>query len=282
MRADIIVTIELPRGTHRSGRRTARSGSRRAGPAPSAVAGHDLLIRVTAWEATLEVDEDPAQTRIAFSADATSLRVHEGVGGMQELGRRGQGEHRQTIDDEVLKGTEIAFRSTAVGAGRRRPPRRPGGADAPRRRASARLRPRRGRRRDARRDGDRLKQSNWGMTPYSALFGALKVVDEVEIVAERVSCRAQSRRRGRAAGWSVPWDARLAAPGRSSIPRLERPLGAALLPLSSGSAWPPSGVARASRSARARRRVLHLPLRPHAGHRPAGCPARRPVGDQSL
>ena len=26
-----------------------------------------------------------------------------------------------------------------------------------------------------------VKQSDWGMKPYSALFGALKVVDEVEV-----------------------------------------------------------------------------------------------------
>jgi polyisoprenoid-binding protein YceI len=26
-----------------------------------------------------------------------------------------------------------------------------------------------------------IKQSDWGMKPYSALFGTLKVVDEVEV-----------------------------------------------------------------------------------------------------
>ena len=85
------------------------------------MAGHDLLIRVTSWEATLEVGEDPSQTSIALDADSTSLRVHEGVGGMQELGDDDKENIRQTIDDEVLQGTEIAFRSTAVESGRRRP-----------------------------------------------------------------------------------------------------------------------------------------------------------------
>ncbi len=33
-----------------------------------------------------------------------------------------------------------------------------------------------------------VKQSDWGMKPYSALFGALKVLDEVE-----VELSAQSR-----------------------------------------------------------------------------------------
>ena len=30
-----------------------------------------------------------------------------------------------------------------------------------------------------------VKQSDWGIKPYSALFGALKVADEVEVVARR-------------------------------------------------------------------------------------------------
>ena len=29
-----------------------------------------------------------------------------------------------------------------------------------------------------------VKQSEWGMKPYSALFGALKVADEVEVTLE--------------------------------------------------------------------------------------------------
>jgi hypothetical protein len=29
-----------------------------------------------------------------------------------------------------------------------------------------------------------LKQSDWGIKPYSTLFGALKVVDEVEVALE--------------------------------------------------------------------------------------------------
>ena len=68
------------------------------------MAGHDLLIRVTAWEATLDVGEDPAQASIVFSADSSSLRVHEGVGGMQELVEEDKESIQQTIDDEVLQG----------------------------------------------------------------------------------------------------------------------------------------------------------------------------------
>ena len=75
--------------------RRARTGSgptngtlsvqtRRTGAA--AKAGHDLLIHVTAWQATLEVGDDAARAASRSTADATSLRVREGTGGMQALG----------------------------------------------------------------------------------------------------------------------------------------------------------------------------------------------------
>jgi hypothetical protein len=35
-----------------------------------------------------------------------------------------------------------------------------------------------------------VKQTDWGITPYSALFGALKVADEVEVVIDAASRRA--------------------------------------------------------------------------------------------
>jgi polyisoprenoid-binding protein YceI len=80
----------------------------------AAAAGHDLLIHVTAWQATLEVSEDPAQTSIVFDADSTSLRVRDGVGGMQPLADDDKANIQETIDDEILKRTGIEFRSTVV------------------------------------------------------------------------------------------------------------------------------------------------------------------------
>jgi len=154
--------------------RTGRTGA-------AAKAGHNLLIHVTAWQAIIEVGESPAQVSIALDVDATSLRVREGTGGMQALSDDDKASIEQTIDDEVLERKDITFRSTAVQA-----------AD----------------------DGSRLgvqgeltlagttgpiafdlavgddgtlggsavvKQTDWGITPYSTLFGALKVVDEVEV-----------------------------------------------------------------------------------------------------
>ena len=150
--------------------RTRRTGA-------AAKAGHDLLIEVTAWQATLELGDDPG---VVLTVDPTSLRVREGTGGMQALGDDDKDSIRQTIDDEVLQRREIAFRSTdaqAEGEGRLavRGDLTLAGATRPIAFDVA--------------IGDDgavtasavVKQSEWGMKPYSTLFGTLKVVDEVEV-----------------------------------------------------------------------------------------------------
>ena len=54
------------------------------------------------------VGEDPADTSMELTADATSLRVVEGTGGMQALGDDDLANIHQTIDDEVLKRQDIS------------------------------------------------------------------------------------------------------------------------------------------------------------------------------
>jgi polyisoprenoid-binding protein YceI len=176
--------VSIHAGTHRLGPDNATLSVRTARTGAAAKAGHNLVIHVTSWEATLEVGEDPAKTSIELTADATSLRVHEGHGGAQALGDDDKADIRKTIDDDVLKGQDVTFRSTRV-------------ESAP--------------------DGGRLSvqgdltivgrtkpiafdlaigddgtlgatavvtQTAWGIKPYSALFGALKVVDDVEVVLD--------------------------------------------------------------------------------------------------
>ena len=152
--------------------RTGRTGA-------VARAGHDLLIHVAQWDATLETGEDGAPRSAMLSADATSLVVQEGTGGMQALDEEDRDNIRQTIDDEILMRSDIAFRSedvrvegdtvsvagelTLMGTSH------PIAFDL------------------AVGDDGRLtgsavvKQTAWGMKPYSALFGALKVADDVEV-----------------------------------------------------------------------------------------------------
>ncbi len=170
-------------GTHRFGpdNATLSVHTRRGGAA--AKAGHDLVIHVTAWQGTLEVGEDPGAMRAELTADATSLRVQKGTGGMQALGEDDKANIHQTIDDEVLERQDVVFRSTRMQSAADGRISMEGeltivGSTQP---LAFDL--------DAGDDGTLtatavVKQTRWGMKPYSALFGTLKVLDDVEVVLE--------------------------------------------------------------------------------------------------
>ena len=155
--------------------KTTRTGA-------AAKAGHNLLIEATAWKATMD------ETSIVLDVDSTSLRVREGTGGMQALDDDDKTGIAETIDEEVLKQQPIAFRSTSVQVDGSRiavdGELTLNGATRPVAFELALV--------DGRLGGSVvIKQSDWGMSPYSTLFGTLKVVDEVEIVLD-VAFSAQS------------------------------------------------------------------------------------------
>ena len=154
---------------------TVRTGKTGA----AAKAGHDLLIEVTSWKGELTLGDGSA---LALTADPASLRVIEGTGGIQALGDEDKEGIRQTIAAEVLQTDPIEFHSTSVtstGAGLE--------VDG-----ELLLRGRRNPLSFALTLGDdgtlagsaRFKQTDWGMKPYSALFGTLKVTDEIEVAVE--------------------------------------------------------------------------------------------------
>jgi polyisoprenoid-binding protein YceI len=143
----------------------------------AAKAGHDLELHVTRWEAALDLDAGTAE----LSADGSSLRVEKGEGGMQKLGDEDKDNILKTIDDEVLATRNITFRSAAVTgengryrvdgelelAGKTQP-------------LSFDLTVAD----DAVSGTATVAQTRWGMKPFSALFGTLKVLDDVEVVLE--------------------------------------------------------------------------------------------------
>lgn len=176
--------MPIPAGTYTFGPENATLAVKTGRTGAAAKAGHDLVINVTVWNGTLAVGSDPGQTSIELNADATSLRVREGTGGMQALGDDDKANIEQTIDDEVLEGKAIAFRSTGVETiaggsglnvhgeltlvGKSNPIAFELAADG-----------------NGQLSGSvTVKQTDWGIKPYSTLFGALKVADEVEVVIE--------------------------------------------------------------------------------------------------
>jgi len=157
--------------------RTSRAGLGRR-------AGHDLAIEATRWagNATILIS-DPGQSSVTVTVEAGSLTVREGTGGLKPLTDADRAEIKRTLESEQLLHTAehptITFRSTRVTGtpedfevtgeltikGRTHPVTVHGGSDG---------------------DGQvcgwaTVHQSTWGIKPYTAFLGALKVADEVRI-----------------------------------------------------------------------------------------------------
>jgi hypothetical protein len=167
--------------THTLGPRNATLAIRTGKAGAASKAGHNLLLEVTSWEGVLELGERCA---VALTADAASLRVREATGGLQSLDDEDRAGIEQTIDEEVLKGTAIRLRSSEVEAS-------PDGSRLSVRgelELAGRTQPlefeltigEAGRLTGS----VTIKQSDWGIKPYSALFGTLKVSDEVSVAIE--------------------------------------------------------------------------------------------------
>jgi hypothetical protein len=142
--------------------------------------GHDLILDVADWSAELVIGE---QSSLTLRADPRSLQVREGRNGLKPLSDKDRAEIVKNIERKILGTDEIAFASNRVTpgadgatldiegdltmAGATRPVRAEVDAGEGRLRAAL-----------------VLTQSAWGITPYRGLMGALKVRDDVEIVAE--------------------------------------------------------------------------------------------------
>ena len=174
--------MALPPGTHRFGPGNASLEVRTYREGVAAKVGHDLIIDVARWDATVEVADEPAGWTIELNADPHSLEVREGLRGVKPLTEKDRLEIHKNIDEKILGGHPIRFRSsdtrlvdgggglTVEGelslAGTTRP-------------LTARLTVEAG---GGVSGTIPLTQSAWGIKPYRGLMGALKVRDEIEVV----------------------------------------------------------------------------------------------------
>jgi polyisoprenoid-binding protein YceI len=172
--------MALREGTHELGPddgrlliRTGRSGLGRR-------AGHDLTIEATRWSGTAVVADAPAQSSVEVIVEVDGLEVREGTGGVLPLSDADRAEIGRNLR-EVLRAEEhpeITFRSTRVEgtpeeftvegeltvAGRTEPLTVRAGTEDDRVKGEATVR-----------------QTRWGIKPYSAFFGALKLADDVRV-----------------------------------------------------------------------------------------------------
>jgi hypothetical protein len=172
--AGTITLMPIETGTHTigpsNGSLTVKTGKEGA----AAKMGHDLVIGVNSWEATVEGGDNPS---ITLSADPGSLEVVEGSGGAKALSDKDKGDIKKSIVGKVLGSSQITFQSSSVDdasakgdlsiAGKSSSvsvPLQVGGG-----KISGSL---------------TLSQKDFGIKQFSAMMGALKVKDQVTVTFE--------------------------------------------------------------------------------------------------
>jgi polyisoprenoid-binding protein YceI len=151
----------------------------------AAQAGHDLTIEVTRWSGELVLADDPTESTMTVTAETGSLRVLEGTGGVKPLSDRDKREiastARRLLDAD--RQPEIMFSSSKVttddqGGGAVQGTLTLLGKDRP-----FTLQVGHPSEKTYRATGT-VVQSEYGIKPYSALLGALKLADPVRVEAE--------------------------------------------------------------------------------------------------
>ncbi len=156
-----------------SGRLVVKTGRTGLG----AKVGHDLTIEATRWRGTA----DPAGSAVDVDVEVDGLEVREGTGGVKPLTDSDRAEIKETFTRKILRTAEyptISFRSTRVEGtpesftvdgdltvmGVTQPITLHGQLSGGRASGTA-----------------SVVQSRWGIKPYTAFFGALKLRDEVQV-----------------------------------------------------------------------------------------------------
>ena len=79
---------------------------------------HDLILTPTQWSGTMNVDaENPSASSATLTIDARSIEIVEAVGGMKGLSDKDRRDIAKNIDDKVLetgKHPQLTFESTSV------------------------------------------------------------------------------------------------------------------------------------------------------------------------
>lgn len=175
--------MDLTDGAHTLGPASGRLLVKTARTGLGAKAGHDLTIEVTRWQGSATVDTaNAANSSVTVSAEVDSFEVREGTGGVKPLTDADRAEIKKTLRKKILhtaKHPTITFTSSRV----------EGSAEAftitgdltitgVTKPVAMQCRVT-----DGRVTGTAtITQTRWGVRPYSAFFGALKLRDDVEVI----------------------------------------------------------------------------------------------------
>ena len=166
--------MTIPEGTHSIGPSNGSLKVRTGREGAAAKAGHDLLLGVNGWDATIEGGDSPS---IQLTADPGSMEVIEGKGGAKPLSDKDRAEIKKSIAGKVLGSSQISFQSSEVTDSVAKGELSIAGSSST---VSVPLSI----------DGDKisgsvdLSQSEFGIKQFKALMGALKVSDQVTVEFE--------------------------------------------------------------------------------------------------
>ena len=166
--------MSIPAGTHNIGPSNGSLRVRTGREGAAAKAGHDLVLGVGSWQATLEGGDSPSVT---LTADPASIEVIEGSGGAKALSDKDKGDIKKSITGKVLGSSQISFRSTDMSNGTVKGDLSIAGSSS-----SVNI--------PLTVSGDKisgsvtLSQSAFGIKQFKALMGALKVADQVTVEFE--------------------------------------------------------------------------------------------------
>lgn len=170
--------MPIETGTHKIGPSNGSLQVKTGKEGAAAAMGHDLVLGVGSWEATVEGGDAPS---ISLTADPGSVEVLSGSGGAKPLSDKDKAKVKKDIGGKVLGTSQITFTSSSVEdngsqllakgdlsiAGRSNQvsiPLQVGGGKVS--------------------GSVRISQADFGIKQFSAMMGGLKVKDQVEVVIE--------------------------------------------------------------------------------------------------
>lgn len=166
--------MSIPEGTHKIGPSNGSLKVKTGREGAAAKAGHDLVLGVNSWDATIEGGDSPS---IKLTADPSSFEVIEGSGGAKALSDKDKADIKKSISGKVLGSSQISFQSSEVTDSAAKGELSIAGSSSS---VSVPLSV----------DGAtisgsiQLSQSDFGIKQFKALMGALKVSDQVTVEFE--------------------------------------------------------------------------------------------------
>ncbi len=176
--------MSVPSGSHNLGPPAGKITLNVYRDGVAAKMGHNLVLEAKRWSGKAEIDiDDLAASRVEVTIDPGSFEIIEASGGVRPLSDKDRADIKKNINEKILMTSvnpEITFQSTEVSAsppditvkghlilaGKSQQVTLDVRVDESSGRASGTT---------------TLRQSSFGIKPFSAMFGALKIKDFVDI-----------------------------------------------------------------------------------------------------